>query len=181
MLRGLFFAPISVVAAIEGDKILIFGINDTEQPWTGYVRFGLFKLAGGLPIDQTASVTLPPNASTMIGELPLLRERAGVRAEEVGAFALLCKDGKTVAQNRLFLAKFKDLKWAESPIRIERRGEKVAFTCDAFAWGVCLDPDCDSPVSDDMFDLLPGIDYEIDWPSDKPLPEVRCTGHGTGR
>ena len=175
------FAPISVVAAVEGDKILIFGINDTEQPWAGDVRYGLFKLAGGLPIDQTASVTLPPNASTVIGELPLLGERAGVRAEDAGAFALLVANGAMVAQNRLFLARFKDLKWADSEIRIERRGEKVAFTCDAFAWGVCLDPDCDSPLPDDLFDLLPGIDYEIDWPSDKPLPEVRRTGHGTCR
>lgn len=174
------FAPVTVVPAVEGDKILIFGINDTEKPWRGEVRLGLFKLAGGLPIDQAGLVTLPPNESTLIAHIPLSKlERLGF--ENGGAFALLIENGMTVAQNRLFLARFKDLRWADSEIRVERRGEKVVFSCDAFAWGVCLDPDCDSPVSDDLFDLLPGIDYEIDWPSDKPLPEVRRTGHGTAR
>ena len=47
------FAPVHVVAAVEGDKILIFGINETPRPWTGEARYGLFKLAGGLPIDET--------------------------------------------------------------------------------------------------------------------------------
>jgi beta-mannosidase len=169
------FAPITVVPAVEGDKIVIFGINDTEQSWAGEVRFGLFNLAGGLPIDKATAVTLPPNASTVIGEVALSElESRGV--ENAGAFALLIKNGVTIAQNRLFTARFKDLKWADSEIRVERRGEKVAFSCNTFAWGVCLDPDCDSPVPDDLFDLLPGIAYEIEWPSDRPLPEVRRKG-----
>ena len=165
------FAPIHIVAAVEGDKVLVFGINETPEAWSGDVRFGLFKLAGGFPVDKTLPATLPPNASTMIGEVPLAElEKLGI--EHAGAFALLVKDGECVAQNRMFLSRFKDLKWAKSDISIKRRGDKVAFSSDAFVWGVCLDPECDAPVPDDLFDLLPGIEYVIDWPSERPLPEV---------
>ena len=171
------FAPVTIVPAVEGDKILIFGINENPVEWRGEARFGIFALAGGLPVDETISVTLPPNASTVIGELPL----GDLRPENAGAFALLTKDGHTIAQNRLFMARFKDLKWADGEIRVERRGDTAVFSSDAFAWAVCLDPECDSPVPDDLFDLLPGIEYAIDWPPDRPLPEVRRTGHGTCR
>ena len=60
-----------------------------------------------------------------------------------------------------------------SEIRVEKRADKAVFSCDTFAWAVCIDPECDSDVPDDLFDLLPGIEYAIDWPPDRPLPEVR--------
>lgn len=169
------FAPVSVVAAVEGDKIQIFGVNETTEIWAGEVRFGVFKLAGGRPVDKTISATLPPNASAVIGEMAL-SELEQLGYENAGAFALLLKDGETVAQNRLFLARFKDMKWAEASIAVERRGEYAVFSSDSFVWGVCLDPECDTPVADDLFDLLPGIEYAVKWPTDQPLPEVRRTG-----
>jgi hypothetical protein len=92
-----------------------------------------------------------------------------------GAFALLLQEGRTVAQNRVFVTPFKDLKFAEPRISVERRGDRAVFTSPTFVWAVCLDPDGESPVADDVFDLLPGIPYEIPWPEDKPLPIVkRC-------
>lgn len=169
------FAPVTVIPAVEGDKILIFGVNETADPWRGEARFGLFRLSGGLPVDITVSVMLPANTSTVVGELAL-RDLNALGVENGGAFALLLKDGLTVSQNRLFMARFKDLKWSDSEIRVERHGDKAVFSCDTFAWAVCLDPDCDCDVPDDLLDLLPGIEYAIDWPSDRPLPEVRRTG-----
>lgn len=169
------FAPVTVIPAVEGDKILIFGVNETPDPWRGEARFGLFKLSGGLPVDLTASVMLPANTSTVVGELTL-RDLDALGVENGGAFALLLKDGLTVSQNRLFMARFKDLNWSDSEIRVERRGDRAVYSCDTFAWAVCIDPDCESDVPDDLFDLLPGIEYTMDWPSDRPLPTVRRTG-----
>lgn len=170
------FAPVQIVAAVEGENILIVGINETPEPWVGEARFGLFNLAGGLPIDLTREVMLSSNQANVIVEMPVSElERLGF--ENAGVFALLVKEGCTVAQNRLFMAKFKDLKWAESEIRIERRGAKAIFTSDTFQWGVCLDPDGDSPIADDLFDLLPGIPYEVKWNPDLALPEVRRKGN----
>ena len=170
------FQPVSVIPAVEGDRILIFGVNDTEEAWQGEARFGLFGLAGGLPTDRTISVTLSANASTVIGEVAL-SELESLGFENAGAFALLMSDGVTVAQNRLFMARFKDLKWPEAKVRVERRGGKAVFSCDTFAWGVCLDPDGDSPIADDLFDLIPGIPYEIKWNPDLALPDVRRKGN----
>ena len=170
------FAPISVVPAVEDDKIGIFGINDSPCDWRGEVRYGLFNIAGGLPIDKVESIVLPPNASKVIGEIdPVELEPIGY--ENGGVFAILIRDGAVVSQNRLLMARFKDLNWGNSEVRVERRGDRAVFSSDAFVWGVCLDPDGDSPVSDDVFDLLPGIAYEVKWNPDLALPEVRRKGH----
>ena len=191
------FAPVHVIPVVEGEKVLIFGVNDTPEPWTGEVRFGLFRLDGGetpsaqrpVPLikgDSAAplldkeglgevKVTLPANASTVVGEIPMESWRS-LGEDSSGAFALLLKDGITVSQNRVFVTRFKDLKFAEPKIEIERRGDRAAFTSPTFVWAVCLDPDCDSPLADDVFDLLPGIPYEVPWPEDAPLPTVRRCG-----
>ncbi|MCE5199020.1 MAG: sugar-binding domain-containing protein [Armatimonadota bacterium] len=167
------FSDIQVVLVTEGDKVLVYGINDTSEPWQGMTRFGLFRLAGGLPVDTVAEVTLEPNSSAVIGEMPLSKWQS-LGAGSTGAFALL-QNGRVIAQNRLLIAKFKDLEWADPCISIERRGERLAFLSKTFVWGVCLDRSGEQPLPDDMFDLLPGIDYEIDWPSTRPIPVIeRC-------
>lgn len=168
------FAPLSIVPAIEGERVLVFGINDTTEPWIGEARFGLFQLSGGLASDETAPVSLPPNASTQIGELSVDEWRA-LGQNKSGVFAVLQSGGRTVAQNRLFTARFGELQFADPQISAERRGDRAAFNSNAFVWGVCLDPNGEDPVSDDVFDLLPGIDYEIEWPRDRALPQIhRC-------
>ncbi|MGI6296413.1 MAG: beta-mannosidase [Armatimonadota bacterium] len=169
------FAPITVIAAVEEDKVLFFGVNDTAKSWQGEMRFGFFNFAGGLPVDETHTAILPANSSTKISELPLsgLQELGFDRA---GAFVQLSQNDKAIAQDRLLMERFKDLQWPEPKINIERRGETIAFSSDTFVWSACLDPECDSPLSDDVFDLIPGIDYVINWPSDKPLPEIKTSG-----
>jgi len=168
------FAPVHVIPALVEDRVVIFGVNDTPNPWHGEVRYGLFKLSGGLPLDRSAAVTLPPNAATAVGDFSLSDWRS-LGQRSAGAFAILLRDGRTAAQNRLFTAPFKDLELPEPRISIERRGGCVAFSSPTFVWAVCLDVDGEAPLSDDVFDLVPGIDYEIDWPKDAPLPTVkRC-------
>ncbi|MHB1000174.1 MAG: beta-mannosidase [Armatimonadota bacterium] len=168
------FQPVHVIPVVDGEKVTIFGVNDTLEAWTGEARYGLFQLAGGLPIDRKVEVTLAPNAATIIGEMPL-SEWQSLGTETAGAFGILYKDGEMVAQNRVFITLFKDLKWAKPEVTVERRGDKAVFKSPVFVWGVCLDIDGEAPVSDDIFDLLPGIEYAIDWPADQPLPQVQRT------
>jgi beta-mannosidase len=166
------FAPVHVIPAIEGEEVVIFGVNDTPKARSGQVRWGIFRLAGGLPVDRTADVALPPNASTVLGRMPLA-EWESIGTADSGAFTVLLEDGRPVAQNRLFVTRFKDLRFAEPDIKVERRGSKAVFSSPTFVWAVTLDWDGESPIADDVFDLLPGIEYEIAWPEDVELPKAQ--------
>jgi len=168
------YADIYVVPVVESDRVAIYGINDTPETWQGEVRYGVFGVTGGLPVDNSAKASLAPNAATVIGEVPLSKWEA-IGTVSTGAFALLIKDGHSVAQNRVFVTKFSELPLAKPQISVKRRGDKAVFSSPTYVWGTCLDVNGEAPLPDDVFDLLPGIEYEIEWPAKNPLPRVeRC-------
>lgn len=169
------FQPVTVVVAEDGDAVRVFGVNDSPDDWEGAARFGLFELAGGMPLDETCAITLPANSSTPIGEIPRGQwTQIGLR--NAGAFGVLLSDDRVLAQHRLFLEHFRNLALVVPTIDIERTDEAATFRSDVFAWGVCLDVDGESAVADNAFDLLPGIEYTIPWSNELGEPEVLRTG-----
>jgi len=169
------FTPVHIIPVVEDGMVRWFGVNDSGEDWTGQARMGLFLLAGELPVDETRDVTLKANESTLLAERPLAEWEA-LGSQKSGAFGVLMHGGIPVTQNRIFIAPYKDLEFAPAQVQVERRGKKAVFSSPGFVWGVCLDADGEAPVPDDVFDLLPGIDYEIDWPEDAPLPEAQRFG-----
>lgn len=169
------FQPITVVVAAEEEEVVVYGVNDSMEAWSGELRYGLFLLAGGMPLDRRQSVTLPANTST-----PLARfsrgEWAKVGSTRSGAFATLHRGKELVAQHRLFVERFKDLQFADARISLSRKNGRVTVACDRFAWGVCLDVDGELPLADNCFDLLPGVAYSLPWPDGLPEPRVVRVG-----
>ncbi|HEV2471186.1 MAG TPA: hypothetical protein VGS41_00870, partial [Chthonomonadales bacterium] len=169
------FAPVTVVAAEEGRAVTIYGVNELEEDWTGELRWGVFRLGGGFPLDKSERVTLAANGSTALARFPLARWEIE-QFHSSGAFAALYREGDLIAQHRLFLARFKDLRFGSPNIRIERHSESVTFMSDQFVWGVCLDAEGEARLADNLFDLLPGIPYRVPWRHELGQPVIVRTG-----
>jgi beta-mannosidase len=170
------FAPVTVVVADEGDNVVVFGVNDSPQAWTGILGYGLFNLAGGRPVDECLAVTLPANASTPLATIAKAQwETLGTTRS--GAFAVLSRNGLPVVQHRLFVERFKDLEIADVTVTAEVKDGTLVLTSDAFAWGVCLDVDGDTAVADNCIDLLPGVPYIMPWDSSLGEPTVLRIGN----
>lgn len=158
------FAPITVVVAEDTDgKVRAYGINDTPIEWSGALQFGIFAVnqAAG-EYEEPKPVTLPANASV---ELAVCDAEAAGQNSSHGVFAVLRDlEGRTVAQRRLFLARFGDLTLEPEPsIELRHENGLLTLTSAVFAWGVCLDVDGERPLSDNGFDLLPGVPYTLPW------------------
>jgi beta-mannosidase len=170
------FQPITVVAAERGDEVFVYGINDTDGAFKGTLRYGLFCLAGDRPLDQQISVDLKANASTLLAKFDKSQwEKLGL--SNAGAFAVLMEDGKSVAQHRLFLKRFKDLVFVEPKIEMTASGDSLTLRSGTFAWGVCLDVDGERPIGDNCFDLIPGIPYVLPWAESLGAPSVVRLGN----
>jgi len=170
------FAPITVVVAAEGEAVTTYGVNDSPRDWTGELRYGLFLLAGGRPLDLRTSATLPANAATPIARFSRSQwQELGTR--KAGAFARLGREEETVAQHRLFLERFKDLEWRIPRISLTRDKGQLTLLADAFAWAVCLDVDGEACLADNCFDLLPGIPYSLPWGAELGEPRVARFGN----
>jgi len=171
------FQPLSVVLTREADTVRIYGINETDRPWRGELQYGLFTLAGEYAMNVLKSVEALPNASVCLAEFDARAwDREGV--EEAVAYARLMRHGKTEARNRLILPRYAEMNWQQPSIEVRRDGGEAVWVSECFAWGVCIDLIGDRPLSDNFFDLWPGMEHRIAWPEEEPLPAVLYTGNG---
>ena len=165
------FDPLQIIPAIEGDQVLILGVNDTMQPWRGDACFGLTRIDGRGKRQWAVQVNLAPNACTPIGQFSLAEwEREGYK--ETIAYAALLRWGRVMRQNRLLMAPYKEIAWPKANVSVTRELGRAVFSTDTFAWGVCLDPNGEADLPDGMFDLLPGLSWSFRWPEERPLPAV---------
>jgi beta-mannosidase len=167
-------APVHVVVAQEDERVTVFGVNDTPAPVEADLRFGVFELTGGTPIDRQERTVLPANASTRLASFALEQWRDPSAS---AAFAILRReDGGLVARNRLFLPDFREVRFPRAQVRVELREGQANFRSDAFAWGVCLDLAGEAPLADNFFDVYPGIPHVLPWPHAHPPRPIR---HGS--
>jgi beta-mannosidase len=173
------FAPITVVAAADGNGVSYWGINDTPEPWHGRIQYGTFATDGGLIESDDFETEIPANSAVSLGTGWNADVFAGEKAQTVGAFAVLTDaNGHLIAQHRAFFARFGDLNIVRDPaIEMTVEGGKLTLQSDVFCWGVCLDENGDSGATDNVFDILPGIPYTIPW-DEKTLGEPRIVRLG---
>lgn len=166
-------APVHVVVVEEGDQVLFFGVNDTQETIRGELRHGIFSLNGAYIKDATISVELKPNASTRLASIPSSEwtERASTMP-----FAMLLQNGKLVARSRTFGPLFHEIAWPETQVQVSVRDGQAIFTSEKFAWNVCIDLDGEKKLADNFFDLYPSIPYSIPWAESEP-PQVRFVGN----
>lgn len=167
------YLPVTTIVVLENDTLKFFGVNDSPSDWQGILRYGIFKLAGGFASDQQKDVTISANTSVLLEEVPASQWK---ERKATGAFGLLLKNGKAIAQYRLFTERFKDLAFSKPEIRITRTRDAVTLQSEVFIWGTCLDVNGEKAVADNCFDLIPGIPYTIPW-TDKEQPKVVFTGN----
>lgn len=170
------FAPVNVVV-VAGDgakEVVVYGVNETREPVSAMLRFGVFTLGGKYPVEHYKPVVLPPDASTAVASFP---RRLWKNPEESAAFAVLtASDGGVIARDRLILPLFKEMRWPRANVKIVCRGGKATFTSSTFAWRVCIDLDGEKELADNFFDVFPGQPYTIAWPFRTP-PEILYVGN----
>jgi beta-mannosidase len=169
------FAPITVVVTREGKNVRIYGVNEGSET-TGTLRFGLMALAGKYPLDESKPVTLPSNASTLLAEFPAAQwDKLGIKSHVV--FAVLSNDDGEIARDCLFLPLFREMRWPKAKVRVSRRGGKAVFTCECFAWRVCLDLDGELALPDNFFDVYPGMPTVLPWHEKFGKPQILRIGN----
>jgi beta-mannosidase len=169
------FRPLAAAIAIEDERVRYFVVNEGPA-WKGELRFGIFALAGGYPVERRITVDAAANASTCVAEIDLAEwKRLGETRH--AAFTMLLRDGVEVARDRLFIPLFREMEWPAADVRVSRQGGKVRFESDAFAWRVCLDLDGERALPDNFFDVFPGVPTVLDWPDSLGEPRILRVGN----
>ncbi len=167
------FQPVSVVVHEEGDRIVITGVNDSMAEVRADLRWGLFAIAGGYPLDQRTTVVLAANAATELASFP---RSAWSDPKTQLAFAELGAAGSVIARHRLMLPLPVEMSWKSAQISVRVENGRAVFTSATFAWGVCLDLDGERVLADNYFDLYPSVAYSIPWQGAEP-PRILGVGN----
>lgn len=148
------FAPVTVDIAKEADGYAVYGISERLEAKSAVLECGGFTPDGEY-ITAEMNVTLEANASTkltVIGNLP----------EGYIPYAILKADGEIIARRRFIDVRYFELGLEKAEIRTERNGNRVTYTSDRLALGVCIDLDgTDEFPADNFFDLYPGKPYTV--------------------
>ena len=156
-------APVHVTIAVEGEEVVVYGLNDTRKPVVGDLRFGVVGLEGVFVVNRSARVQMGHDAAcTRLATFPLARWRD--RHKGI-AFAVLSRMNRTVARNRLSLAPADQLRWSPPAVQVQLIARQVTFTSATFARGVCLDETGEQNLADNFFDLYPGMPHTMGWTS----------------
>jgi beta-mannosidase len=168
------FSPTTIALADEDQEVGVYVINDRPDPITVKIKAGNFVAEGNCLELIRLDCVLPPFSSQKVAVLP--RDPSRIN------YALLYDaHERFIAQDRLLLRPFQAWTFCRPDIRIKTikkaDGRMARYESDVWIWGVVLDPSGESTTRDDVFDLFPGVAYDVPLgESDRAMP-VYFTGN----
>jgi len=151
-----------VLTEEEKGNVVVWGINDSGEDCSGELTTGVFISDGVMQTSNTCSVILPTRSVTRLYEL----SDASANKEEQGAlpiaFAMLHDvNGNMISRNRLLTHKYFEYTLKEPNLTVIKKENETVFVSDNYVMGVCIDLDGEDCMSDNLFDLYPGIPYSV--------------------
>lgn len=167
-------SPVRLVLAVEGERVVVFGVNDTLEPVQGALEFGVVGLDGSTGATHRTVATLGPNASSPVGEFAL-SEWTDPTAQI--AIATLSSSQGTL-RNRLILPMWHEMQWAEPAVQVSRVPGGHELLSSAFVPGVCVGLGAERAEYPAFFDLYPGVPVFV--AEGAPIVVGHMSGTGVG-
>ncbi len=156
----------------------IFIVNDTEREMEVILEAGDFQAQGQRNTQIREMVRVKAFTSLRVGELD-------VRDLDTVYYAVISdREGKMLDWDRLILdlAVFEPIMTLNEAVDIEvnevetKDGRMARYSSPRWVWNVILEIDGEGNLVDNIFDLLPGIPYEIPLKENEAPEPVKATG-----
>lgn len=152
------FNEIRIAFSYENGKLKILGINDNESTLDAVLRYGTFKSHGKDIKQKETSVKLGGRQITQLAEI----DYNGETDMQLIPFAMLLnREGKLITRNRFLCGRYYEYTLDPENIKIKVEGDETVFLSDTYVMGVCIDTQGEENISDNLFDLYPGIPYVV--------------------
>jgi beta-mannosidase len=163
-----FYSDLLVSPHVEDGAVAVYVVSDRTEAVTAELSVKLITMDGTVLTQSTQKLQVPPLSSavymkTSMEELLLARHADPARTILA---AYLTVDGHEVSNNLLYFAAPKDLQLIPpiitSAVTQDGKGYRLHLSPKYLAVGVYISfGDLDAKLSDNYFDLLPGVPYEV--------------------
>jgi beta-mannosidase len=159
-------APVKVIVRERGGQLLTRVVNDTLEPVTGSVELGWWRLDGRGKKLESRPLLLAPNGVAEVAAVKL--PPAGERAADEWLYAAVLRgqDGRPRDQSVCLRGPFRKLKLANPQIQVAQLADGgLEISSPVFAHAVHTEDHGHELISDNWFDLLPGVPVHVCGPA----------------
>ena len=170
-------SPVKVIVRPQGEHLATRVVNDTRQSYSAAVCRGWFRVDGTARDVTETRVELPANAMVEIGSDSTTQDR---RSGQWVYGAVLTAEGLPDDQCVWMPVPFRDLALSAPDIRVTREGNVAENVLEVvspvFCHGVHVADGGHELLSDNFFDLLPGVPRRMRVSVDPGQIDLRCPG-----
>lgn len=150
--------PVKVIVRQRGDRLITRIVNDTLEPVTAEVETGWWRLDGTERRVKCIKAYVNANSMLQIDEASMVSEEAKDASRWVYAAVLKNKDGTAADQSIIMLLPFRQLEVCKPEIKMSViDGGRIEVSSPVFCHAVHVEDHGRELISDNWFDLLPGI------------------------
>ena len=155
-------APVKVIVRQRNDRLVTRIVNDTLQPFTGTVEYGWWRLDNNHRDVESCPVIIQANSMLEIAAVQLESHEARDPSLWLYAAVLLREDGSAVDQSIWTLRPHRELALATPEIKVTQKSKDwLEISCEVFCHGVHIEDHGREVISDNWFDLLPGVPHQV--------------------
>lgn len=162
-------APVKVIVRRRGDRFVTRIVNDTLLPVKGTVEVGWWRLDGAAREVETCRVEVAADGMQPLATSNDAATGAHDPAQWLYAAVLCDASGIAVDQSLVLLAPFRTLQLAKAPIAVARLASgEFELASPVFAHAVHVEDHGRELLTDNWFDLLPGVPKRVRVSAAKP-------------
>lgn len=171
-------APVKVIVRQRGDTLVTRLVNDTREPVAVTVEFGWWRLDGSVRETQQRPLHVPANSMLQIAVAP--RDAAGRDSRHwLYAAVLLDGEGRPFDQSLLIFVPFRELAVARPDIKVKSLpGGALEVSSPVYCHAVHAEDHGHELLSDNWFDLLPGVPVQVRLAEGAAAPELKPVSSG---
>ncbi|MBM3500331.1 MAG: hypothetical protein FJX74_16870 [Armatimonadetes bacterium] len=166
-------APLKVVVRQRGNRLVTRLLNDTLRPAAVTVEVGWWRLDGSARETETHTVDVPANAMTEVTSA-VLDEASHDPRQWLHAAVMRGSDGQALDQSVRTLAPHRELALADPRVEVESTGDGwLHVSSPVYCHGVHVEDHGRELISDNWFDLLPGVPLRLHHGNGRSATELR--------
>jgi len=152
--------PVKAIVRRRGRRLVTRVVNDTLKEWRPEVHYGWMRIDGSDSRMKSRAVRLDANSMLEIGGEPI-PGRGTVDPREWIYVAYLTQRGLDASPSVWLLAPYRELSVPEPEIRVTAKGRTIRLVSKTYCHGVHVADEGRGVLSDNYFDLLPGVEKAV--------------------
>jgi len=156
------FRPVKIITRRRGRTLVTRVVNDTRSPYRAQVQLGWMRLDGTETRLREAVIAIPANGMIEVAREPIPPQRA-LDPRRWLYTAQLSGDGFETDGSFYPLLPPRQLHLAIPEIAVARQGNRITLTSPVYCHRVYAEDGGQGVLSDNYFDLLPGVAKEVEY------------------